>query len=540
MSAALLAPVRPPSAGLRLSARSAARALVLLAAVGHVAYLLLGCPLDLSPDEAHYWDWSRRLDWSYYSKGPLVALLIRVGCECFGDTAFAVRLPAVVCNALLLLGVRRLAADVFRSDRLAVAAVAAGLTLPPLAAGAVLMTTDAPFLAAWAWAAVFARRAAFGDRPADWLAAGGCVAVGVLAKYTMLALPGCVGLFLLADRDRRHLLRGCGFWAMAGVGLLGLVPVVGWNAAHGWVGLWHVTVQAGAATGPKIGFDPLRPFEFAAGQFGFLAGYWFCAWAAAAWAFRPGRATPGVAFLWWLSVPVVAAFLVTSVRAKPQPNWPAAGYLSGLVLAVVWVARQLRSESIGYRRLVVGLLAGGTAIAVGLTAVAHYPGIALPLFAAAAGPPTDADPAPVRKVDPMARLRGWRHLAAAVDQVRDEVLAEDGAEPLVAGMVWTLPGELGFYGRGHPGVYSFGAALEDRASQYDVWRPNPVADAQAFAGRTFVYVGETSSEVAAAFERLDGPRRVAYRENGVTVGEWKIWVGRGFRGFPGRGRPPRY
>ena len=25
----------------------------------------------------HYWDWSRHLDWSYYSKGPLVAWLIR-------------------------------------------------------------------------------------------------------------------------------------------------------------------------------------------------------------------------------------------------------------------------------------------------------------------------------------------------------------------------------------------------------------------------------------------------------------------------------
>jgi hypothetical protein len=24
----------------------------------------------LASDEAHYWEWSRRLDWSYYSKAP--------------------------------------------------------------------------------------------------------------------------------------------------------------------------------------------------------------------------------------------------------------------------------------------------------------------------------------------------------------------------------------------------------------------------------------------------------------------------------------
>ena len=69
----------------RVSARSRAetwdRAGVLVAVVLavvtalRIAYLAWG-RLDLSPDEAHYWEWSRRLDLSYYSKGPLIAYLI--------------------------------------------------------------------------------------------------------------------------------------------------------------------------------------------------------------------------------------------------------------------------------------------------------------------------------------------------------------------------------------------------------------------------------------------------------------------------------
>src|SRR5262249_25418158 len=48
--------------------------LLILGSAGlHVSYLSGNCPLDLGQDEAHYWDWSRHLDWSYYSKGPLVA-----------------------------------------------------------------------------------------------------------------------------------------------------------------------------------------------------------------------------------------------------------------------------------------------------------------------------------------------------------------------------------------------------------------------------------------------------------------------------------
>ena len=59
--------------------RGSAMLVVLAVALLRVAYLAWTCPLDLAPDEAHYWDWSRHLDWSYYSKGPLVAWLIRAG-----------------------------------------------------------------------------------------------------------------------------------------------------------------------------------------------------------------------------------------------------------------------------------------------------------------------------------------------------------------------------------------------------------------------------------------------------------------------------
>ena len=56
--------------------------------------------IDLSPDEAHYWEWSRRLDLSYYSKGPMIAYLIALGTAIFGDNVFGIRVMAVVSSAL--------------------------------------------------------------------------------------------------------------------------------------------------------------------------------------------------------------------------------------------------------------------------------------------------------------------------------------------------------------------------------------------------------------------------------------------------------
>src|SRR5438309_5053744 len=104
--------------------------LILAAAALRVLYLAAYCPLDLAPDEAHYWDWSRHLDWSYYSKGPLVAYLIRLGGAAASALplsaraqALAVRLPAVVCGGLLLASLYVLAVQVYGQRRLAAAVV---------------------------------------------------------------------------------------------------------------------------------------------------------------------------------------------------------------------------------------------------------------------------------------------------------------------------------------------------------------------------------------------------------------------------------
>src|SRR3989449_6131975 len=111
----------PPAWACRLLAAT----LILGAAALHLFYLAYHCPLDLAPDEAHYWDWSRHLDWSYYSKGPLVALLIRGSCELFGSWSesvcgspmIAIRLPAVLCGALLLASLYILTVQTLRNER---------------------------------------------------------------------------------------------------------------------------------------------------------------------------------------------------------------------------------------------------------------------------------------------------------------------------------------------------------------------------------------------------------------------------------------
>ncbi len=537
--------------------RGLAAALILGAAALHILYLIRNCPLDLAPDEAHYWDWSRHLDWSYYSKGPLVALLIRGSCALFGslsesltgNLALAIRLPAIACGALLLTSMYVLTVQTFRRERLAFALVALALTLPPVAAVSTLMTIDAPYTACWGWALVFGHVAAVRGKTWAWPVAGLIVGIGILAKYTMVLWLPSVGFFLLTSPEGRTQLRRPGFWIACGIAGLCCLPIVYWNACNDWITVRHVGWQAGVQQ--PTGWRWHGPLTFIGGQAALLMGVWFVAWAAAMWAYRPrvGSGAWGVEreksshsplptphgprptqYLWWLSAPMFGMFLLASLKTAGQLNWPVTSYESGGVLAAGWLAQRLRDPRPGVARTLRLAGAGAAALGVVLTLVVHFPALGRPAIAACVGPPTAERPMPLRRLDPSCRLRGWRQtLAAAVDRACDAVRIS-GREPVVAVGSWPIAGELGVYCAGHPTVYSVGVFYGDRSSQYDLWRPNPVFNPDDFRGRTFVLIG-CVPQIAYKFDAIESSEDVIYAEGDQAVQTWHVTVARGFHGL---------
>lgn len=511
--------------------RSAAALLILATAILRLYYLAADCPFDLAPDEAHYWDWSRHLDWSYYSKGPLVAYLIRLGTWFCGMEAYGVRFPAVVCGMLLMSSLYVLTVQVLGREKLAFFVVALATTLPPVAAGAAIMTIDGPYTCLWGWALVLGHAAIFGHRAWAWPLAGLVLGAGMLAKYTMLLWLPSAFLFLLFTREFRPLLFRPGFWVMTAVAGFCCLPILIWNANHDWVTFRHVSGQAGL-TPKHAGIRWFGPLNFAATQCALLLVFWFFVWVAAMWTHRPWReADAGKRYLWWMSAPMFTFFLLFGFKTGGgEPNWPITAYLSGLVLMVGWLTEQIRIAEPFRRRALIASTACTVVIGMAVTVVMHHTDWVQPLLARVSGEPTPSQPYPLRRFDPTCRLRGWKHLASEVDRVREEVRAT-GAEPILAGTGWAMPGELGFYCAGNPIVYSMGLALGDRWSQYDFWRPNPVQDSSHFRDSTFVIVGGgVDRALAEAFETVEPPRLITYEENGHTIAHWCVTVCHGFRG----------
>ncbi|MEA3246785.1 MAG: hypothetical protein U9Q74_11580, partial [Gemmatimonadota bacterium] len=69
--------------------------------------LALAAVVPLFPDEAYYWEWSRRLAAGYFDHPPAIAWLVRGGTAVFGDTPFGVRFLPVLAGGGCALGVVR-------------------------------------------------------------------------------------------------------------------------------------------------------------------------------------------------------------------------------------------------------------------------------------------------------------------------------------------------------------------------------------------------------------------------------------------------
>ena len=108
--------------------------------------------MELVPDEAYYWLWSKHLAASYRDKGPAVAWTIALGTWLFGDTVFGLRFFSVLLAAGTGWQLFSLARRLY-DDRTALWCLLVAAVLPLFAVGSILMTIDSLSVFFWAWAA---------------------------------------------------------------------------------------------------------------------------------------------------------------------------------------------------------------------------------------------------------------------------------------------------------------------------------------------------------------------------------------------------
>ncbi len=492
-------------------------ACLLLAVLALRLFYLRFCGLELAGDESYYWDWSRRLDWCYYSKPPMVAWLIALSTKLLGHTEFAVRLPAAVLGTGLA-GCLYLAGRFFYNARAGILAALFILAAPADAALSLLMTIDPPLLFFWALALVFLGLALAkdGSRLGWWALAGAASGLALLSKQTAAAIPVMTGLALVVCLPwRKHIFRG--YWLYGIIVAAAASPILHWNSQHDWITFQHTSAhfESGSwrfekALGDFAGFAGAQAGLLSPLTFGLLMT------ASIRGLFSFFRLGSRERLLFLLGPLPLLGVIALSLCQRVLPNWPAPFYLSGLVLLSGWLSggTSLGGGSQSFRpwikpALTVGFFLAGLAYALPFL-IKHYG------FEGT-------------KYDPAARLRRWKDTAARAEALRENLPAPERSFILVAASR-QLASSLAFYLPDQPVIYRWEEKGGAR-SQYEIW-PGPAdrlgQDALVLCRRA---PEDVPAELAAAFARwtfieeidiIIGParRRHYYAYLGENLRRW--------------------
>ena len=413
---------------------------------------------ELAADEAYYYMWSQRPDLSYYSKGPGVAMTIRAATSVFGANEFGVRW----LSPLLALGTSLLMFSFARriyNESIAVWTVLAMNTIPIFNVGGLVMTIDPLSIFFWT-AALYAFWLALEKSPAfslHWPLTGLLIGLGFLAKYTnAIQLLSVVLILAFTPRYRREFARP-GFWLMLIVFLACTAPVVIWNADHSWITLTHLSSRGNLNTGFALHLK--EPLEFLGAHLGVYSPLIFVGLLMALWWARHEAAHKfKPRFLALFALPLLVMYGFLSLKKAGQANWTAPAFISlGILAAALWheaVARQPAKKKLVALALAIGIAMSFVILGTDMIRAA---GIPFPY-----------------KLDPGARLRGWKSTAIMVDDFRKKYERDSGKPAFLIANKYQTAALLSFYlpdkrteGPGHPAVYV--PESQDIDSEFAFW-----------------------------------------------------------------------
>jgi len=417
-------------------------------------------------------------------------------------------------------------------------------------------------------------RAVKRDSPWALALVGWAVGVGFLFKYTIVLLPlGFVlawVLVLLLARPTSKANASTRAWRPNRLGTFGLVvgllvgvlPVLIWNAQHDWPTVKHLLGHLGlSVTGERLpgkqtgdggwSYQPRWTLELIAVQLAIIGPVMIAMIMAAValWRQAKGKVIEAIdarqrwagLILLAAALPIFVFYLGVTVLAAAEGNWPMAGFVSLIPVVVCWW--------FGGRPLSVG---AGTRLSRSgvhrffLNATIIYGVIAtlgmLRLDWVKAG--LEGVSAGAAKAVPLGRLIGGKAMAAHVSELAAAHKAADGRDAVILAQHYGRGSQLAFYlsvASGSyeraPRVYVAQSRLGGRNVQQDYW-PSHDVDGPDLVSRPAIIIAdfdsiETWSPHFASVVRLGELR-------GGTRGSRWGFVGVGFRGLPIVVGPQRY
>lgn len=493
-----------------------------LAIVGYAILIRIAFAgaIDLLPEEAYYWNYAQRLGIGYFDHPPMVAWLIWLCTNLFGDSEFGVRFGAIGCWFITAFFMFRFATRLFgRTNGFRTLMLLA--ICPIYFATGFVMIPDAPLYAAWAGTLYFLQRALLRRKNRAWFGVGIAIGLGMLSKYTMALIGPPILLFIILDKNSRFWFRRPEPYLAVVIATALFMPVIIWNSNHEWasfafqgsrrwsgspdfslhllIGSVIILLTPLGAAGAVIAMLPKK--------FGGIK---------LEYSITSAHRTH--LFLVLLSLIPFAIFFANSLQNNPKLNWTGPVWLAILPIIAVtmvasngerpgWLTRIGRSS---WKPTAVGmmLLAGGG------------------LYATTLGPPV------IPELKEMAWPVAWEEMAGEIQRIEDILTEQTGVEPHIVGFHdYYITAEYAFYDPPNEGVReTVGRGLfGDEGLMWDYWKK----PASEINGSNMILVAFDPRKlerrrVVDRFDHVSGISRIDVLKHNRIAGQFYFRIGYGY------------
>lgn len=491
-----------------------------VAACSLVLRLLLSGAIDLTPEEAYYWNYAQHLDIGYVDHPPMVAWMIAFSTSMFGKSEFAVRLPAILCWLLTAFCMYRWTERFFGKTSACLVLMFLGM-FPFYFSIGFLTMPDAPLTAAWAGCLWFLARALLQDKRGAWLGVGICAGIGMLSKYTIALLAPAALVFIILDAPSRRWLSRRDPYVAILIAVALFSPVVLWNANHEWASFvyqgpdrWsshvdfslHILLLSALVLVTPFGLAGVILIWLPQRITGLQLSNNVCS------------ATRMRLFTLVFTLVPLSVFVLHSLQDNPKIHWTGPLWLAALPALASAIDPQHATTLKRYA----GFFSQKLWKSVGAAMLFLLAGA---FYAMAVGPPL------LPEFDRMSLPTAWKEMMQSVEKIEAGVARETGAQPIVIGLSnYFISAEHAFYDPGGEGVEETGGRglLGYHGWMWDHWQRS-----EDYAGRDFILVAFESEyqhrdRLEHRFASLSDLKQALVMKSGRVAGRFLYRVGYGY------------
>jgi 4-amino-4-deoxy-L-arabinose transferase-like glycosyltransferase len=305
-------------------------------------------------DEAQYWFWSQNLDLGFYSKPPVIALIIATTTSVCGDNESCIRAGSLIIYPLTTLLIYFSASFLF-NRRIGLVSALVFITLPAVSLSSLVISTDIALFFFWVLAFYGFIRALDSNAWHWWLLMGFAGGMGMESKYTMGIFVFSALAYLLANKQFTAL-KNPRLWIATLLAFVLWLPNLYWNAQHGYITFVH-TSEIAEFEQRLFHWDELG--TFIVGQLLVFGPIFFLLFLIISFSQKVKyKKIKHKALLISFSWMFLGIILLQALFGRANANWAAPTYITASILVAAWLIKK------NHKRLLITAISVNLALGV--------------------------------------------------------------------------------------------------------------------------------------------------------------------------------